>query len=166
MSFERRDWKSALGNLQVAVAYYEKLAASQAATALYAARLDELRAMLRYCAYQLGDRQAAADLFSLRNRLDTGASAAGAQLLLSKLDVSSLQTPSNLHFGINCTRILNFTYHVTVLKLESCILAILSLYIMHIFLFLHVNLQYFIYDGFRSIDVQFLIGFKLLQCSN
>lgn len=88
MSFERRDWKSALGNLQVAVAYYEKLAASQAATALYAARLDELRAMLRYCAYQLGDRQAAADLFSLRNRLDTGASAAGAQLLLSKLDVS------------------------------------------------------------------------------
>ena len=93
MNFERRDWKSSLENLQVAVAYYERLSASllanQSATRLlYAARLDELRAMLRYCAYQLGDRQAAADLFTLRNRLDTGASAAGAQLLLSKLDVS------------------------------------------------------------------------------
>lgn len=122
MNFERRDWKSSLENLQVAVAYYEKLSASllanQSATRLlYAARLDELRAMLRYCAYQLGDRQAAADLFTLRNRLDTGASAAGAQLLLSKLDVSpkismTLQNYRTCIYSSNIIQYILYTYNI------------------------------------------------------
>lgn len=69
LAFELQQWRTALESYGEARAIYERLAhamAGEADRSLFLQRLDELSPSLRYCAYNIGDESAAADLQRMR----------------------------------------------------------------------------------------------------
>lgn len=65
---EQQQWQEAMESLHRAQTIYERLAQAlgEAQRALYQQRVDELSPSLRYCAYNIGDESAVADLRRMR----------------------------------------------------------------------------------------------------
>ncbi|CAG0878865.1 unnamed protein product [Darwinula stevensoni] len=70
LKFELQDWKAALESLSKAQTIYEKLEATmhEDDRDIYRGKLMELQPSLRFCAYNIGDESAAADLVKMREQ--------------------------------------------------------------------------------------------------
>jgi len=68
LDLEKEDWKAAMENFSKAETIYEKLAdaVSDAARDMYVQRCEEIKPNIRYCAYNIGDESAVADLMQMR----------------------------------------------------------------------------------------------------